>query len=94
MVHLISYDLNKPGQNYDDVYEAIKELGSSWWHYLDSTWLVDTNLTADQISDRIKKHIDKNDYLLVIGVTSDYAGWLPEKAWEWLKNHTQYAYNY
>lgn len=33
---LISYDLNKPGQKYERLYEKIKALGT-WWHYLDST---------------------------------------------------------
>jgi len=87
MVYLISYDLNKPGQNYDDLYQEIKELGSSRWHDLDSTWLVDTKLNANQISDRLKKHIDENDFFLVIGVTSDYAGRLPEKALKWIEEH-------
>jgi hypothetical protein len=31
---LISYDLRKPGQNHDKLYEKIKELGA-WWHGLD-----------------------------------------------------------
>ena len=26
---LITYDLNKPGQNYDSLYEKIRELGSA-----------------------------------------------------------------
>ena len=36
---LIGYDLNRPGQNYDDLFDEIKNLGT-WWHCLDSTWLV------------------------------------------------------
>lgn len=35
---LVGYDLNKPGQNYDDLWVHLKDLGP-WWHYLDSTWL-------------------------------------------------------
>ncbi len=92
MVYLISYDLNKPGQNYDDLYEAIKELGI-WWHYLDSTWLVKADLNATQIRDHLRKTTDDNDHFLVIGVTNEFDGWLPEKAWEWLRQHTQYAYS-
>lgn len=84
MVYLITYDLNRPGQNYDGLYKAIKKLGA-WWHYLDSTWLVDTNLSSDQIYARIKPHVDDNDHFLIIKVTRDYTGWLPKKAWEWIK---------
>jgi len=85
-VYLVTYDLNAPGKNYDDLYEAIKSLGA-WWHYLDSTWLVDTHLSAQSISDKLLSHIDKNDYLLVIKVTNEYQGWLPQKAWEWMHEH-------
>ena len=46
---LITYDLNAPGQKYDDLYQEIKDLGSTWWHYLDSTWVVKTTLTPDQV---------------------------------------------
>ena len=42
---LIGYDLDKPGQNYESLFVAIKTLGE-WWHYLDSTWLVATNRSA------------------------------------------------
>ena len=85
MVLLVTYDLNKPGQDYPDLYDAIKNCSSSWWHFLDSTWLIDTNLSTSQVSDQLRKEIDKNDSLLVIRVHGDYTGWLPEKAWQWLR---------
>jgi len=86
MLYAITYDLNKPGQDYPGLYEAIKELGT-WWHYLDSFWLLDSSKSAQQISDAILSKTDKSDYLLVIRVTSDYAGWLPDKSWDWIKEH-------
>lgn len=87
-VKLITYDLNSPGQDYKTLHEVIKVLGSSWWHFLDSTWLVDTYLTPDQIVERIRGNTDKNDYLLVIDVAGDASqGWLPTEAWEWIQKH-------
>ena len=55
---LISYDLNKPGQNYDKLYAKIKEL-RTWWHYLDSTWIVVSALTPSQAFawDWLSKHV-------------------------------------
>lgn len=85
MVYLITYDLNKTGQNYSGLYETIKELGS-WWHYLDSNWLVETDLDATQISNFLKPQIDQNDSLLIIRVAEDYDGWLTQDAWNWIKN--------
>jgi hypothetical protein len=55
-----------------------------WWHYLGSTWLVDTALSADGIWDRLKAHVDGNDNMLIIGVTKDHSGWLPQAAWDWI----------
>ena len=46
--YLIGYDLNKTGQDYKTLIEQIKELGS-WWHHLDSTWIIKSDLTAVQI---------------------------------------------
>lgn len=33
MVYFITYDLNNPGQNYDDVINAIKEASKAWCSY-------------------------------------------------------------
>ncbi len=68
MVYSITYDLKKPGKNYDDLYDAIKKLGS-WSHYLDSTWLVSTHHSATEINDKLKTIIDKNDSLFISEVT-------------------------
>jgi hypothetical protein len=84
---LIGYDLDQPGQNYEGVRRQIEILGSSW-HYLDSTWLVDTPLTVQQASDWIRTAMDDNDKLLVLDITGDaHAGWLPQDAWDWIKEH-------
>ncbi len=84
MVYIISYDLNRPGQDYQGLYQAIKQLGD-WCRPLDSTWLVDTTLGAEAVAGQLRPQIDKNDGLLVIGATQDYAGWLPKEMWEWLQ---------
>ena len=83
MILLITYDLNKPGQNYNDLYEEIKKAGT-WWHHLDSTWIINTEYSSIEWNTRLKKHMDSNDSLLIIEVCDNYQGWLPEKAWEWL----------
>lgn len=85
-VYCVSYDLNRTGQNYNALYEELKK-SASWWHYLDSTWLIDTAETAEQVSARLLKHIDTNDRLLVIKVVRAYQGWLTEEAWKWINEH-------
>lgn len=84
---LITYDLNEPGQNYEKLYDKIKTFGA-WWHHLDSAWIIDTNLTVADISEKLRAVMDDSDSVLVLNITGDsYAGWLSQDAWNWLKNH-------
>lgn len=90
MVYLIGYDLNKADKNYDGVYTAIKESsvnGATWWHYLDSTWIIKSNLTVNQVSDKIKPETDENDRFLVIEVKNNKQGWLTQDAWDYLNDN-------
>lgn len=87
MMLLISYDLNTPGQKYDALYEEIKKAGT-WWHHLDSTWIISTSASPEEWQRRLRQHMDDNDNLLVIEICNNYNGWLPKKAWEWLRERT------
>jgi hypothetical protein len=58
--YLIGYDLMKQGQDYDVLIEEIKKIGN-WWHCLDSTWIIKTNLDSEQIRNRLIPKIDNND---------------------------------
>ncbi|WP_343692651.1 hypothetical protein [Chitinophaga sp.] len=87
---LIGYDLNKKGQDYESLFEGIKELSNNtWWHHLDSTWLIKSDLTAVQVRDHLKQFIDGNDELLVINVTGRESAWrgFNDKGSQWLTNN-------
>jgi hypothetical protein len=81
----INYDLRQPGRDYSGVFEAIKSCGS-WWHYLESTWLVDTTLSAKGIWNRLAPHVHSNDRVLIHAVGSDHQGWLSLNAWNWINS--------
>lgn len=85
--YLITYDLkNKNIRNYENLYIAIKSLGT-WWHYLDSTWIIKTNLNSSQIWNNLANHIVTSDHLLIIKIdATDKWGWLPQDAWNWLNS--------
>lgn len=88
MLTLISYDLKKGDKDYAPLYEAIKALGDAWWHYMESVWIVHTDRTASQCRVGLRTAIDDDDTLFVCDITGkERDGWLPSKAWEWLKNH-------
>ncbi len=86
MVLLVSYDLKKPGKDYSDLYQTLKK-AKKWWHYLDSTWLLVTDLSPKAWLEKIKPAIDENDFVLIIQVTNNYSGWLPKEAWEWIRDN-------
>jgi hypothetical protein len=85
--YLISYDLNKPGQDYKGLEEAIKSLGA-WWHHLDSTWIVKHAGPATVIRDSLAEHIDGNDELLVVKLSGEGA-WrgFSDRGSKWLKEN-------
>jgi len=87
MVLLITYDLRRPGRNYKSLHEAIKSAGT-WWHHLESTWLIETDASPNQWAEFLRPHMDANDNLLVIRVHKNYQGWLPQQAWDWLATRT------
>lgn len=81
--YCITYDLNKPGQDYDDLIEAIKSY--DYIKVMKSTWFIKTTLTSTQIREHLMKHMDKNDSLFICEITSNRDGWLAKEVWEWLK---------
>lgn len=87
--YMIGYDLIKPGQDYSDLFEAIKQLAQTWWHCLDSTWIVKTTLTVAQVRDQLQRHIDANDRLLVAELTGVLAwtGSFTEECSNWLRQN-------
>lgn len=89
-VYCVSYDLNKSGQNYNALYEELKK-SSNWCHPMDSTWLIVTSETAEQLRDRLRKHMDDNDTLLVIKSIRPYSGWLTKEVWDWLDKNIPYS---
>jgi hypothetical protein len=73
---LIGYDIHPPrGEAYDAINRAIQALGS-WWHHLETIWIVQCPYTPGEIRDRLKGHIGIEDQLLVIDISGDEAGWV------------------
>lgn len=90
MVFAIIYKIATSKKDYSSLYEKIKTLGT-WMHYFEDTWfIVPSSInTPSEIYDKLIPFINGDeDYLFVIKVTSDYRGWLPSKAWDWLKERT------
>lgn len=85
-VYLISYDLITPGQKYEKVHALIKSYGT-WAKPLESTWLVKTNETVQDVRGKVLNALDKNDKLLVVEVTRNASAYgIPEEVWKWMND--------
>jgi len=87
MILEISYELQKPGQNYDALYDAIKK-APSWCHPMTSHWFIRTEESAQTWVDRLRRVMDQNDSIFIVNITGqERAGWMPKTAWEWLSQN-------
>ena len=86
MVYMVTYDLNKQGQKYDEVIDAIKNASTGvWCTFWKSSYLIKSNLTtANAVFEKIQPHLDPNDRLLVIEVKNNKQGWLSEENWDYI----------
>lgn len=91
--YIIIYDINKEGAAYAAankvLTDRIKELFATYWHHLDSTWIVVTDMDHKQIRDDLVNYIDTNDELLVTK-SSGVGAWnkgFSAKAQQWLVNN-------
>lgn len=86
MVYMVSYDLNKPGQNYDDLYQKIKGASTGvWCHPMDSTWIIQSNLTPEGIYNKVKSALDPSDSIFIVQIAQNYYGVLPNDLWEYIE---------
>ena len=85
-VYSVSYDLNKEGQDYDGIISEIKSF-NGYRKVMKSHWLVCHNGKAKQVYEKLQKHLDKNDHILIMEASPNYHGTLPKEVWDWLKRH-------
>ncbi len=89
--YVISYDLKILGRDYTSLYEAIKSY-NEWQHPLESTWIVYTSETANDISAKLRSDgkMDNSDLLFVCALEiNDRQGWLDKSVWNWIKTRIE-----
>lgn len=86
--YVISYDLKTPGRDYTSLYDAIKSY-KEWRHPLESTWIILTSETANDISEKLRSDgkMDSSDLLFVCALDiNNRQGWLDKSIWEWIRD--------
>ena len=63
--YVVVYDIVGQPKDYKKLHECIKAYGR-WARPTESTWLVNTSESAEQIRDKLLKVIDENDRLFVV----------------------------
>lgn len=86
---MITYDLNSPGQRYKEVRDTIKETLATggWCNYWESSFLIKSRYTPNEMLEKLKPYIDKDDRFLIIEVVNNKQGWLEKEDWEFINKN-------
>ena len=68
-LYLTSYDLLKPGKNYDPLIDALTQQGAK--RVLLSQWTLNTYCSPKQIRDWARRYMDNNDRILISEINSN-----------------------
>lgn len=83
-VLLVTYDLKRPGQDYSDLLKYVKG-HVSWARLSESSYAVETGLPPGTVATQARRHMDANDTLYVITLTSPWGGFGPQDVNDWLQ---------
>lgn len=83
MRYLVTYDLSRPGQSYDNLINAIK-LYPNATHVMQSVWFLKSANTASQIQVDLKRYMDANDLIFITEIPSNMSGYLQKPALNFL----------
>jgi hypothetical protein len=81
--YLVTYDLNEPTQNYDDLFDAIKA-HRSYIHAMKSVWFIETSKKASEVRDDLSDYTSSNDELFVSKITAWASNNVDSEATSWL----------
>ena len=71
--YMVACELNRPGDDYIGLVDAIERAGSQVRQCLEAVWLVVTDKSAAELRDALKAHLGGNDRLLVAQLGSEVA---------------------
>lgn len=85
-VYSITYDLNNETtrRDHNGIRKAIQAF-PAWTKLCDSSYLVDTPLSAGQVYDVLSPHVDSDDHVMVLPVVRPYAGRNRVEVLAWLR---------
>jgi hypothetical protein len=82
-VFLVTYDLNKEAKR-PDIVGDIKKHFAAWAKLSESSYAVQTDLSAQGVFNLLSNNIDQNDNLYVISLRQPHYGQGPKDVNDWL----------
>jgi hypothetical protein len=85
-MYCIGYELKNPENTNATLIEEI-ETYETWWHCLETTWIIASPKTADQVRDHLQQYMGLNDKLVVVEIVGN-AAWVgfDKECSDWLTN--------
>jgi hypothetical protein len=78
-IFMVGYDLHE-GEDYKNLTDALEKY-PTWWHCLDSTWLIKSEDTAAKIRTNLRQHMIEGDSLLVMRYGKTHTGKGANASW-------------
>jgi hypothetical protein len=79
----VSFDLHQKPESYYDDLNAQLQLRKGV-RILESTWIIKTNETANELCNVLYRHINQDDRLFASQINRNRQGWLNARIWPWL----------
>ena len=89
MIQMLCYNSRELSNNERLVLTGFMKSHSSWWNHLKDVIMFETERTPSQTTDVLLNIFGKNNHrihFLVMEGSSEYSGWLPSNAWNWMNN--------
>ena len=89
---LVSYDLKSDAADYAALYQEMQNIGEGVdgvLRILESTWVLATNMTPNQVTARLRPVIKQGDRFIVVNLNgyANREGWLAKEMWTWIAGH-------
>ncbi len=84
--YIVTYDLKQPVEKYTPFFDELRK-SYKWSHYIGNTWLVLRHDALIELRPKLLPLIFQTDRLLIMPARGPADGWLPEDAWQWIKEN-------
>lgn len=87
MIYLVSYDLkNGKPEDYKELYDLFATF-SDCKKCLESSWLVVTDMSCEQVRDRLRTKMGPADLIVVVPYGPTRSSWIPKDVINWIHKY-------